>query len=1011
MLRGTVTVTFCLCLLSGLTYSRDYYVSTHGSDGSGDGSMEKPWRTIQYGLDQAALLSTDTVRVHVGAGTYQEEILVEQYEEIYGGYDYSTNPWKRDWAQFVTRLENPSEDPLQKLVIAHDGAVVDGFHMVGSNYMGVAGYACTIRNNIITNCSLGISGGKYILNNRVYSNRGTGMSGYMTELARDNIVMWNGGFGIIGVDQAVGNVVMFNYSGISCRIARNNIVRCNLWSGIQTGGDSVIEGNVISDTGWYGAIYGDTINGTIKNNIITRCYRGIIFDEGNPEIRNNVIAGCGLGIASGNGWPRIRNCIFWDNGDDVVSEPWDIKYCLTGDGYPGEGNISTDPKFVGWGEFALENPLYVDVNYRAEEEDGTAAHPYKTIWKALAAYDFHLSEDSPCIGAGEGGVDVGAYPGVSSYSPLHSPSARVDVMPGTYHEYNLHPGNRVWLRGAEGPKKTVIKGTGDGYLTPRIFQLSDRAIIDGFTIDGGLRETDAIVCANGSTEDGLRAVVMNCRIMNSSDAILGSWREGSADIVSCLLWYNDVGAHLAEKAIVANSLIYVNETGLYLFVPGSDPGLSRYGVRNCILWASRYSDVGQLAEKNYLRYCDIEDGATDPTNFSENPMFAEDFHLAWYSPCRNRGTEQLAPVFDPEGRLRGQEKRVDVGLYEYEEGWVWSFPGGATQDWVGAGAPMTFSEPEFPWSDGGLLMRATSNTDCFGYWGNEMKEIAYVEDSVYELRWETKRTVRGLNRYPVMRLRTNTDNFEESTMIVINASGELTGGTETGVYTLYLVRPEQFLEHPGQGYRKLSDTERLLLAFDMLNFDPAADPHGEIFLDKIEVFHSRFRKDWQLQQLTNFDFESGADGWTPSGEIAPFAATQDSWTSGMLALQSTTNTNCFGFWESPVIELPTTAIQSLLLATFTVKSDQEAGTSPFPMSRLRIIREDSSEVAVKTIEGKGSRAPGLEPHDYTVCYWLAAQPEPHRVRLAFDLVNFDPEASASATLFLDNVNLALLSRR
>ncbi len=182
-----------------------------------------------------------------------------------------------------------------------------------------------------------------IINNVIYGNSSEGIIGY-TDLAKNNIVMWNGSTGIIATE-AVGNIVMYNSYGISCQIARNNIVRCNRWVGIRTGGDCVIEGNVISDTGWYGAIYGDTINGVIRENIITRCYRGIIFSEGNPEIRNNVIAGCGLGIASSNGWPEIRNSIFWDNGDDLVSEPWDIKYSLTGEGYPGEGNIDVDPLF------------------------------------------------------------------------------------------------------------------------------------------------------------------------------------------------------------------------------------------------------------------------------------------------------------------------------------------------------------------------------------------------------------------------------------------------------------------------------------------------------------------------------------------------------------------------------------------------------------------------------------------------------------------------------------------
>lgn len=993
------------------------YISPRGSNATGDGSMENPWASMQFAIDKAIATSTGTLYMRVAKGEYHEDVLVAMDDNlsaayVYGGYDDSQMPWTRDPSKYKTIVFG-SGGSQSGIIITKSMLIIDGFEVHDGNIRGAYGGVSSLTNNVVYNGNIGRA--ENVIGNRVYE------GGVYGTLCENNIAISTLGRGGAGGDIIRNNIIVGgDMETIKIQpgdLLENNFICGGNGSTVEVVGDGpvTIRNNVIAGAGRFCGIRGDTINGVIEGNVITRHSGGIGFNYGNPEIRNNVIAGCGSGIISGSGWPRIRNCIFWDNADDLAGEPWDIKYSLTGEGYPGEGNISADPKLVGWGEFTLENPIYVNVNYAGEEEDGTAAHPYKAIWKALAAYDFHLSADSPCIGTGEGGVDMGAYPGAASYSTLYSPSARIDVLPGTYYEANVHPGNRVWLRGVEGAAATVIRGAGDGYLTPWIFALTDRVIVDGFTVDGDFYESDAIQCQFGSYyEEALWPVVMNCTLKDFDRGIMG--RYGSANVVSCLFlseqtWRKGIGIHFEERGVVANSVFYNLNLGMSMFGPEIPQDLDRYRVRNCILWAN-----AQDAGENYLRYCDIGSGATDPTNFSENPLFTTGpsgayFHLPWYSPCRNRGTEELAPVFDPDGRLRGQGKVVDVGLYEYEEGWVWSFPGGATQDWESAGAPMTLSEPEFPWRDGGLLMRATSNTDCFGFWLNSMGEIAYVEDSVYELRWDTKRTVSGLDRYPVMRLRTNTDNLEESTTYVINDSGELTSGTQTGVYTLYLVRPEQFLEYPGQGYRKLSDAERLLLSFDMLNFDPAGDPAAEILLDNIEVTHSRFRKDWQAQEFTSYDFESGEEGWTPSGEIEPFTAPEDSWTSGMLALQSTTNTNCFGFWQSGVIELPTTATQTLLRATFTVKSDEDAGASSLPIPRLRIIREDSSEVVVKTIEGKGTRTPGTELREYTVCYWLAAGSEPHRLRLAFDLLNFNPEASATATLFLDNVKLETLSRR
>jgi hypothetical protein len=1016
MLRQIGVLAFLL--LVGTVRAGDYYVSLLGSDSSGNGAMDNPWRTIQYALDEGALLSSDTVRVHIAAGSYREEVRLDEGEEIYGGYDDSSIPWVRDYQDFVTVLNNWSTEPLGNIVYAADNAVVDGFEIVEANYSGIFGGGFTARNNVVRNCSEGINGGKYIIDNFVYGNDGDGIWGYMTDLVEGNVVLWNGYHGIKGVNQAIGNIVMFNYKGISVsRVARDNIVRCNNWAGIEAGAECIIEGNEISDTGWYAGIYAGTLNQVIQGNVVTRCYRGIAFSDGNPEIRNNIIAGCGKGIISGSGWPEIRNCIFWDNGDDLVHSPWDIKYCLTGEGYPGEGNISCDPKFVGWAPFTLSNPLYADVSYTGDLEDGTAAHPYKSIWKALAAYDFHLSAGSPCIGMGEGGADMGAYPGVGSYSPLCSPSARIDVLPGTYHEQNLHPGNRVWLRGAAGAEATIIEGTGDGDLTPRMFQMTGDAIVDGLTIRGKSDGTLGIDCEDGTSVEGRRGVVMNCIIKECEDGII-SWFGTGVDVASCVLRSNHSwGVMMQQPSIVANCVSTENDAGLDTawVVPGEP---DRYRVRNCIIWGNSSDDFG--GDESYLKYCDIGEGASLPTNFSANPKFTGtgNYHLRSDSPCRNRGTEELAPVFDFDGRLRGQGAAVDVGAYEYEEGWVWSFDGGTTEGWQCVAVPEVFAAPEGLPSAGGLLLRATSATNCFGYWQNDARQtrlhgqVAYVEDSVYELRWETQRAVSGPYRYPGMRLRVNSDNLEESTTYVINDTrASLTSGTQTGEYRLYLARPEPFLQYPGYGYRKMSDTERLLLAFDMLNFDPAGDPAGEILLDNLDVTHSRYAKDWTATPLMSYDFASGAEGWMFSGEVAPFTAPAGFWASGELALQSTTNTGCFGFWESEVIELPSTASQTLLCATFTVKSD-EAVTTAVPTLRLRIIREDSSEVVVKTIESVGSatRSPGTTPRDYTICYWLPAEGAPHRLRLAFDLFNFDPSDSASAALFLDHVRVEVMSK-
>ncbi len=57
---------------------RDYYVSTTGTDASGRGtSSSRPWQTIQYAIDHADYSGTSRVRINVAAGTYTENLTID----------------------------------------------------------------------------------------------------------------------------------------------------------------------------------------------------------------------------------------------------------------------------------------------------------------------------------------------------------------------------------------------------------------------------------------------------------------------------------------------------------------------------------------------------------------------------------------------------------------------------------------------------------------------------------------------------------------------------------------------------------------------------------------------------------------------------------------------------------------------------------------------------------------------------------------------------------------------
>lgn len=110
---------------------------------------------------------------------------------------------------------------------------------------------------------------------------------------------------------------------------------------------------------------------------------GILCSTGcNPTVTHNVFSGNvsssdGGGLMSWQSNPVVVNSIFWNDsgvGNNEISGTVSVTYCDVDGGWAGEGNIDCDPMFCDPGND-----------------------------------DFHLDSGSCCIGAGEGGADIGAY--------------------------------------------------------------------------------------------------------------------------------------------------------------------------------------------------------------------------------------------------------------------------------------------------------------------------------------------------------------------------------------------------------------------------------------------------------------------------------------------------------------------------------------------------------------------------------------------------------------------------
>ena len=153
---------------------------------------------------------------------------------------------------------------------------------------------------------------------------------------------------------------------------------------------------LVSDSVFSGAGDGDAI--TISS------YR--------PSIRNCTIYGYEVGVDDWDASALLRNCIISGNTTSIESYPeLDAHHCLIEGGYPGEGNIDADPRFMDAekGDFRLrpDSPC-IDGGVNSPdlaEHDIAGMHRImfggKSLTVYMGAYEFYINKLEPLPGTND----------------------------------------------------------------------------------------------------------------------------------------------------------------------------------------------------------------------------------------------------------------------------------------------------------------------------------------------------------------------------------------------------------------------------------------------------------------------------------------------------------------------------------------------------------------------------------------------------------------------------------
>jgi len=449
---------FVFLLISSIAFSQsNYYVATNGNNAN-TGSLNSPWKTIQYGIDQ--LKPGDVLNIKAGtykeiieigvSGTPGKYITIKNYqndEVIIDGSEIDLAVFSLLWTDqaylriqgihFTNAIGNDKEGiSLQggahhieilnnkisniKYTAVHDNTVTFDENAVPLNV-----YADSPTDSIH---NILIKGNEIFNNVSGYSENISVGGNLSTFIIEDNIIHDNTNIGIdVGGNYDIGDPIPVpaNLNHGRYGIIRNNLVyNCNspysTAAGIYIDGgrNIIVENNICYHNGYGGEIgceeNGDTSNITFRNNIFyENFYTGMhigAYDADQPlaivknaYVYNNTFYNNDTGLTESGEFTltkskncRIMNNIFYVSSQNVFFSSSRTQENLTID-YNLVYNDAGANALVTYGnnEYTGLQNLYDATGFGAHSSYGNPK------FVNVSGNDFHIMDTSPAINAGD----------------------------------------------------------------------------------------------------------------------------------------------------------------------------------------------------------------------------------------------------------------------------------------------------------------------------------------------------------------------------------------------------------------------------------------------------------------------------------------------------------------------------------------------------------------------------------------------------------------------------------
>jgi hypothetical protein len=319
-----------------------------------------------------------------------------------------------------------------------------------------------------------------------------------------------------------------------------------------------------------------------------------------------------------NSYPMVTNCIFWDGGDEIYNTEGSttvITYSDVQGGWPGEGNIMADPRFV--------QPQYFGpmAYWKFDETGGTTAFDsagssHGTVYGAL--WTGGLVDGALSFDGFNDYVDIGENPALDGLSAI-------TLEAWIYPERDSH-----WhiLDKGDGDKRIYAEGT-------------------TLTLDGRVRYTGSHAFSRS---------VSNTVILNAWQHVALTW---SLTDHTTRLYHNGVEVNYSIRSVGTG---FVLDDTSHFWTIGARGALGEVTFFDGLIDEAAIHDRVLSSEEIREHYLAGLSGQGYPG------IIMPDYHLLEDSPCINTGDPDYP--FDPnetdlDGKLRVIAGRIDMGAFEF----------------------------------------------------------------------------------------------------------------------------------------------------------------------------------------------------------------------------------------------------------------------------------------------------------------------------------------------------------